>query len=464
MAAWLVKIKRRILARASADASVTRSLMSTEKFLILLSVFVGLIVGAAAEALRFMTGILTELLSGLIDEIGVFWLVALLPVAGVLLCGLYCRYVVKDDMEFGCQRIKKALDANNYRLRRHIIYGPIVSCALTLGFGGSAGSEGPIAYAGAGIGSNVGKFLGLSSDTLRILVGCGAGAGIAGIFKAPIGGALFAIEVIGLQVTTLSVLALVACCIAAWFTSYVLSGMTLDLPVHALSPFDAHMIPSAIALGIFCGIYSVYYSYIMDKTEGVVGKVANPWIKNIVSGLLIGVGLLLFPPLYGEGYGIVGDIINGNDDALLSHSLFVGDTGPWVIVLFSAGILLVKSVLCALTNSGGGVGGDFAPTLFAGCVAGMFFAISGNAIFGISLPVARFALFGMAGVMAGAIQAPLMAMFLTVEMTGDFDMFFPLMLTAIVSFVTVRLFTNRVGVPVRPTWLHRSLDDIIARF
>lgn len=464
MAIWPVKIKRRILAKASADALATRSLMSTEKFLILLSVFVGLIVGAAAEALRFIIGILTELLSGLIDMLGAFWLVALLPVAGVLLCGIYCRYIVKDDMEFGCQRIKKALDAHDYRLRRHIVYAPIVSCALTLGFGGSAGSEGPIAYAGAGIGSNVGKIFGLSSDTLRILVGCGAGAGIAGIFKAPVGGALFAIEVIGMQVTTISVLALVACCIAAWFTSYMLSGMTLDLPVHLLSQFDAHLIPSAIALGIFCGIYSVYYSYMMDKTEGAVGKIVNPWIKNIVSGLLIGIGLLMFPPLYGEGYGVVGDIINGNDGVLLSHSLLAGDIDLLVIILFAGGILLIKSVSCALTNSGGGVGGDFAPTLFAGCIAGMLFAMSGNAIFGLSLPVSQFALFGMAGVMAGAIQAPLMAMFLTVEMVGDFGMFFPLMLTAIVSFVTVRLFTNRVGIPFRPTWLHRSLDDIIARF
>lgn len=458
----LTKIKERILSVAETQAAAGRSLMSAKKFLLLLSIFVGLIVGLGAEALRFMIGKLSEWLFSLMDILEAHWLLLLLPVAGVLLCGMYCRYVVKDGMEFGCQRIHHALNTHNYRLRSHVMYAPIVSCAMTLGFGGSAGSEGPIAYAGAGIGSNVGKFFGLSPDTMRILVGCGAGAGIAGIFKAPIGGALFAVEVIGVELTTVSVIALVACCIAAWFTSYVCSGMTLDVPMHVTHQFDAGLIPMVIVLGVFCGIYSIYYSFVMDKTEGFIGKFRNPWVKNAVSGLLIGVSLLLFPVLYGEGYGAVGGIINGHDGALLSNSLFAGDAGSLTVILVLSGILLVKSASCALTNAGGGVGGDFAPTLFAGCMAGMLFASVSNVLFATSLPVADFAFYGMAGVMAGAIQAPLMAMFLTAEMTGDFGMFLPLMMASVVSFVVVRLLTRRIGFKFRPSWIHRSVDNLIS--
>ncbi|MDE6198753.1 MAG: chloride channel protein [Muribaculaceae bacterium] len=464
MTAWFTKIRQHILSEAKSQATAGRRLMSAKKFIILLSVFVGLIVGVGAEVLRFLIGTLTGRLWALMSVLDAGWLLVLLPVAGVVLCGIYCRYVVKDNMEFGCQRIRQALDGHRYRLRPHLIYAPIVSCAVTLGFGGSAGSEGPIAYAGAGIGSNVGKFFGLSPDTLRILVGCGAGAGIAGIFKAPVGGALFAIEVLGMELTTVSVLALVSCCLASWFTSYLCSGMTLDLPMHVTHGFDAAMIPGVLLLGLFCGLYSLYYSYVMGKTEGFIGKFRNPWVKNVVSGLLIGVSLFIFPALYGEGYGVAGDIINGHPEGALTRSFFAGDSGRWVMLLFIGGVLLVKSASCALTNAGGGVGGDFAPTLFAGCMAGMFFSSCGNLLFGTSLSVADFAFFGMAGVMAGAIRAPLMAMFLTVEMSGNFGMFLPILLVSLVSFSTSRLLGHRVGVNLPPTWVHRDIDRLIARF
>lgn len=463
MASWST-IKRHILAEASKEAAGGRWLMSGKKFLILLAVLVGLIVGTGSEVLRFFIGTLTSWAFRMMDILDANWLLLLFPVVGVLLCGIYCRYVVRDNMEFGCQRIRDTLDRHDYRLRGHIVYAPIVSCALTLGFGGSSGAEGPIAYAGAGIGSNVGKFFGLSSGMLRILVGCGAGAGIAGIFKAPVGGALFAIEVIGVQFTTISVLALLACCIASWFTSYMFSGMTLDVPMHVVHQFDGHLIPMVLLLGVFCGLYSVYYTGMMNRSESFIEKVRNPWLQNIVSGLLIGVGLLMFPALYGEGYGVLGGIINGHDGALFSRSLFADVGSEWTVILFAGGILLIKSMVCALTNAGGGVGGDFAPTLFAGCMAGLFFAALCNIAAGMTLPVADFAFFGMAGVMAGAIQAPLMAMFLTVEMAGDFGMFLPLMLTALVAYATVRFLTRRPGVQLRPSWIHRGFDRLVSRF
>lgn len=457
-------IQRRLLSDAAADAVAGRRLMSEKKFLLLLSVVVGLLVGLGAELLRFLIGRLSVWLHALLGILEVNWLIIFLPVVGILLCGIYCRYIVKDDMEFGCERIRDTLRAHNYRLRGHLTYAPILSCALTLGFGGSSGSEGPIAYAGAGVGSNVGKFFNLSPDMMRILLGCGAGAGIAGIFKAPIGGALFAIEVIGVQLTTVSVFALLVCCVAAWFISYLASGMTLDLPIRMSDQFDAHLLPAVLLLGLFCGLYSIYYNFMMHRTERVVGKISNPWLKNVISGLVIGLCLFLFPVLYGDGYGFMGDILNGRGHEILSHSLFPADGGAWIMILFVGGMLLVKSMACALTNAGGGVGGDFAPTLFAGCFAGMLFAMGGNAIFGMSLPVEHFAYFGMAGVMAGTIRAPLMAMFLTSEMSGDFGLFLPLMTAALISFATARLLTRRLGISIRPSWRHRSLDNVISRF
>lgn len=452
-----------MLTDAARQAVAGSQLMSEKKFLLLLAVLVGLIVGLGAELLRFLIAKLSGGMMSLLDIVDANWVVIFFPVAGVLLCGIYSRYVVKDDMEFGCQRIRSALTARHYRLSRHLMYAPIFSCALTLGFGGSAGSEGPIAYSGAGIGSNIGKFFNLKPDTIRILLGCGAGAGIAGIFKAPIGGMLFAVEVIGVQLTTVSVLALIVCCVAAWFTSYAASGMTLDMPVMISRHFDPGFIPAILLLGLFCGFYSLYYSFMMDKTEGAITSLKNPWMKNIVSGLVIGVFLFLFPVLYSDGYGFMGDILNGHAAEAFTRSFFNIDSA-WTLMLVVGGILLVKSVVCALTNAGGGVGGDFAPTLFAGCFAGMLFALGGNELLGTSLPMSQFAYFGMAGVMAGAIRAPLMAMFLTSEMTSDFGMFLPLMVVSVVSYATVRLSTRRLGFSLRPAWLHRSFDNVISRF
>lgn len=452
-----------ILQKAAGQARAGQRLMSEKKFLMLLALGVGVFAGLGASVLKLFISTLKHWLTGGMTLFGEHWLLLLLPVAGVLLCGIYSRYIVKDDMEYSTQRIHHAIVTRQYRMSRHLIYAPIVACSLTLGFGGSSGSEGPIAYAGAGMGSNVGKFFGLSPSTLRILIGCGAGAGIAGIFKAPIGGALFSLEVVGMQFTTLSVLALTVCCIAAWVTAYVCSGMTIDLPFHCTEPFAAGMLPAVICLGVFCGLYSVYYSFAMTKTEHLMARIGNPWLKNIVSGLLIGGCLFLFPALYGEGYGVMGDIVNGNTSDLMSRTAWMGDMSPASIMLFLVGMLAVKAIAVAATNAGGGVGGDFAPTLFAGCMAGMLFATVGDHVFNLSIPMSDFALFGMAGVMAGAIQAPLMAMFLTVEMCGDYGMLFPMMVTAAVSFTMVRALTRRFGFKLRPAWIHRDMDNFISR-
>ena len=431
-----------------------RRSMSEKKFLALLAIVVGAAAGLGAAVLKDLIGWLTEVAKGLVPSDHYNFLFLLLPVVGIVLCGVYCRYVVKDDMEFGCEKISDTLKKGDYRLPRHLSYAPIIACTLTLGFGGSAGSEGTIAYAGAGIGSNVGKYFRLPDDVLRTFVIIGAAAGIAGVFKAPVGGAMFALEVLGMPMTTISVVALVFSCLAAACVAYACSGFTVDIAYLPKNFFDTHMMLGVVALGVFCGLYSLYYSYMMNKTEGWMGRIRNPWVKNLVSGSAVGLMIFIFPVLYGEGYGVLAEIINGNDADVMRDTVLFRLSGPWVLIFFVAGTVALKSIATACTNSGGGVGGDFAPTLFAGCMGGLLFAYASNTLMGTHLNVSNFALFGMAGVMAGTIQAPLMAIFLTSEMVGDFSMFFPLTLCALIAYATVRLMHRHYDVEFRPSWLH----------
>lgn len=439
---------------ASELAQSLQRNLSDKKFMALIAIPLGILCGFGAALLKDLTSELTELVKGIFPADHLNYLLLLLPVIGIVLCGIYSRYVVRDNMEGSCDRISRYLAAKNYYLPKHLCYSPIIACSITLGLGGSAGSEGPIAYTGAALGSNLGKYLRLPPDTLRILIVIGAAAGIAGIFKAPIGGAMFALEVLAMPMTTISVIALVFATLAAGCTAYAWSGFTIDIAYLPKNFFDPKVMGAVILLGIFCGLYSLYYSYTMQKTETMFGKMSNPWVKNVSSGLIIGALLFIFPVLYGEGYGVLNEIINGNNSQLLIDTITYGHKGPWVLILFVLGVVLVKGVITATTNTGGGVGGDFAPTLFAGCMAGMLFATGSNTLLGTHLDVANFALFGMAGVMSGAIQAPLMAIFLTQEMVGDFAMFFPLTICAIISYATVRLLHRHYHVAFRAAWLH----------
>lgn len=414
------------------------SAMSQQRFLAVLAIFVGSVAGLAAALLKNLINYTSAVAKDLVPDDHYNFALILLPVAGILLCGIFCRYAVKQNMEFGCEKIANALKSGNYALNSKLAWAPMVACSLTIGFGGSAGSEGPIAYTGAGIGSNVGRLFKLDSERMRLLVIIGAAAGIAGIFKAPIGGAMFALEVLAMPMTTASVIALVFACLAAACVAYACSGFTIDISYMPTNFFDPGMTAGVVALGIFCGLYSLYYSRMMGLTTGWYARMRNPWAKNVVSGLTVGLLIFVFPVLWGEGYGTLGDIINGNNSTVMRDTALFGH-GPWVLMAFVALTFLLKPMATGSTNAGGGVGGDFAPTLFAGCMGGLLFAYFANTCLGADLNVANFALFGMAGVMAGTIQAPLMAIFLSLEMVGDFAMFFPLTICALIAFATVRL-------------------------
>lgn len=431
-----------------------RAGMSQQKFLAVLAIFVGSVAGLAAALLKDLINYTSSMAKALVPDNHYNFALIWLPVIGILLCGIFCRYVVKQNMEFGCEKIANTLKSGNYKMSSKLAWAPMVACSLTIGFGGSAGSEGPIAYTGAGIGSNVGKLFKLDSECMRLLVIIGAAAGIAGIFKAPIGGVMFALEVLAMPMTTVSVIALVFACLAAACVAYACSGFTIDISYMPTNFFDPGMTAGVVALGIFCGLYSIYYSHMMRLTTGWYERMRNPWIKNIVSGLFVGLLIFIFPVLWGEGYGTLGDIINGNNSTVMRDTALFGLHGPWLLLAFVALTFLLKPFATGTTNSGGGVGGDFAPTLFAGCMGGLVFAYFSNTYLGTHLNVANFALFGMAGVMAGAIQAPLMAIFLSLEMVGDFAMFFPLSICALISFAFVRLTHRHLRINFHPVWLH----------
>jgi CIC family chloride channel protein len=411
-------------------------------FVFILGTVIGLLAGTGAFLLKRMVSFVSKWLTSHLHADSGNWALTIIPLAGILLTGVICRYLLRDNLSNGVSQLMKELSKKIYRLKSSRMFSFLIASTVTLGFGGSAGSEGPIANTGAAIGSNLASRFKLPPRLVKIMIGCGAGAGIAGIFKSPLGGVMFTLEVLRMEMTTLSVMVLIVTAVTAAMTAYVLSGATLDVALHSTSAFQLDLIPWVILLGIFCGFYSLYYTYFTKKTADSLRYLRNPWIKNLVAGTLLGCLIVIFPALYGEGYGVIGEMVNGNDAAMLSDSIFYSDKdGVWEMILVAGGILLAKCFATSATNNGGGVSGDFAPTLFAGCIAGYFFATLLNTLFDLHLPVALFAYFGMAGVMAGAIRAPLMAIFLTCEMGAAYAYFLPLMISGAISFGIVRLFT-----------------------
>nr|WP_303027442.1 chloride channel protein [uncultured Duncaniella sp.] len=427
--------------RSSLEASFMKLLVWRERhikektFVIILALAVGILGGIAALVLKWLIHAISGFLTAHMSISQGNYLYLLLPLVGILITSLYVKYVVRDNISHGVTRVLYALSQNKSRLKKHNTYTSVLASSITIGFGGSVGAEGPIVYTGAAIGSNLGRVFRMSPRILMILVGCGAAAGIAGIFKAPIAGMLFTIEVLMIDLTTVSVMPLLIASITAATVAYVFTGYDVEFFFVQSEPFQTWKIPYVIIMGVFLGFVSLYFTRSMNMMENIFRKLHTPWKKIMVGGVILALLVFLFPPLYGEGYTAITHLLNDNASTIVNNSIFYDDrTNVWWILGFIGALVFLKAFATSATNGGGGVGGTFAPSLFVGCMAGYFFA------FGLDLPCRNFALMGMAGVMSGVMHAPLMGIFLTAELTGGYDLFLPLLMASTISYGTIKMF------------------------
>lgn len=411
-------------------------------FILFVAFLVGIFGGLAALLLKLLIHFISSVLTSQIDVSAGNYVYIIFPAIGVIISALYVRYVVKDNISHGVTRVLYAISQNKSRLKRHNIYTSIVASSVTIGFGGSVGAEGPIVYTGAAIGSNIGQLFRMSPRTLMILVGCGAAAGIAGIFKAPIAGMLFTLEVLMLDLTAVSVMPLLIASITSATIAYMYTGYEFEFFFVQSDDFYMAKIPFVIILGLFCGLVSLYFTRVMNMMETFFGRFKNVWIRTAIGCVILSGLVFVFPPLYGEGYGSITGLLSGDTSSIVNGSIFYGDRNSiWFLVLFISLIIATKAFATSATNGAGGVGGTFAPSLYVGCMAGFLFAYIINLIgFDIPLSTKNFALIGMAGVMSGVMHAPLMAIFLTAELTGGYDLFLPLLIVSTISYGTIKFF------------------------
>ncbi len=392
----------------------------------MLSLLVGLCVGFVAVLLKSGIHLIQQCLSPLTSNSSLWTII--LPSVGMLLSLLIVRYIVKDNISHGVTKVLKAISKNESRIKAHNTWSSFVTSMLTIGFGGSVGAEAPIVYTGAAIGSNIGRLGRLSYRSMTILVGCGAAGAVAGIFKAPLAGLA-------------SLMPLLVSTVSATVVSYIFTGM--DAAFHcSLEPFVLKNIPFYLLLGVCCGVLSLYFTRTTLKLEDRFAKMRSPWAKWIICSLGVGVLVFLFPPLYGEGYGDITNLLNGVGGEMTGSPLNFLMNSKWGVVAVFAAVMFFKVLSMTLTNAGGGVGGTFGPTLFVGAIAGFVIVrILNNSVSGVfwHLPEQNFVLVGMAALMAGVMQAPMTSIFLIAEMTGGYDLFLPLIAACTVSFCVTRI-------------------------
>ncbi len=412
------------------------------RFMYLLALVVGVLCGFAAQLLKYLIHLISSFLTSHISTTSANWTYLVFPVIGILIVTLFVRFVVKDNISHGVTRVLFAISQRKSRLKKKNCYASLVASSITIGFGGSVGAEGPIVFTGAAIGSNIGQAFRLSPKLLMILVGCGAAAGIAGIFRAPIAGMLFTLEVLMIDFTGATVMPILISSITGATVAYILEGYNAEFFFSQNEPFMTRKIPYVIILGIVTGLISLYFTKMMFLMEGCFRKIKKIWLKIISGGAILAFLIFLFPPLYGEGYGAINSLLDGNVGSIVNGSLFYVDRDSiWFIALYIGMIVLSKVFATSATNGAGGVGGTFAPSLFVGAMVGFLFAyILNNLDLGIDISNKNFALMGMAGVMSGVMHAPLMAIFLTAEMTGGYELFLPLLIVSTLSYMTIKVF------------------------
>jgi CIC family chloride channel protein len=416
--------------------------INERQLVIILSFIVGLLSGLAAVILKTTVHTTHSFLSTRFDsDFNYFYLI--FPIIGILLTVLYVKYFVKDNIGHGVSRILYALSRNNGKIKKHNNYSSMVANTLTVGFGGSVGVEAPIVLTGASIGSTLGSYFRLNFKSVALLLACGAAGAIGGIFKAPIAGLIFTLEVIMLDLTLTAIVPLLIASVTGTLVAYFLMGEGVAFYVTSIQPFNLNNVPFYIMFGIICGVLSFYFTKTTLKIEAVAKKIKSKSLKIIIGGTLLAVLIFLFPSLYGEGTTTLQSLLNGSTEGIpRSYFFSLAQKGNFNLLLFLSILALLKVIAMAITTGSGGIGGIFGPTLFVGGVAGFTWAQFINSLHLVNLPQGNFALAGMAGVMAGVMHAPLTAIFLIAEITGGYGLFIPLIITATIAYITVLLFTK----------------------
>ena len=427
--------------------------ISEKHLVLLLSFFVGAFSAAAATLLKSFIHLIQRLVEEQLIADERTWWFLITPIIGITLSALFVKYIVRDDISHGITKILYAISQRKSIIKAHNMWSSIVGSGLTIGFGGSVGAEAPIVLTGAAIGSNLAKAFRLDQKTMMLMIGCGAAGAIGGIFKAPIAGLVFTLEVLMMDLTMTSVAPLLISSVTATAISYILTGAEPMFPLDTAEPFLVRRIPWYLILGVVCGFASLYFTRGMNRLEQWMKKnIRSIGVKIIVGGLMLSILIFLFPPLYGEGYDVIRQLINGDSISPLTNSplekyLFPTtfysqlSTIPTQIILLSyfVAIILLKIVASVATNGGGGVGGIFAPSLFMGAIVGFVAARIMN-LCGLYVPETNFARAGMAGLMSGVMHAPLTGIFLIAELTGGYHLFMPLMIVSVISYLTIMLF------------------------
>ena len=420
--------------------------------MIVLALFVGVSCGLAAVTLKLAILYIHRGLTSWFDGELYNFLYLIYPGIGMLIAMLFVRFVVKDNIGHGVTKVLLAVSKNESKIKSHNMWSSMLASSVTIGFGGSVGAEAPIVYTGAAIGSNVARYMGLSYKNMTILLGCGAAGAVAGIFKAPLAGVLFTLEILLFNISMSSILPLLLSTVSATVISYVFLG---DKPPFecTLTPFSLDNIPFYLILALLSALFSVYFTRTTLWLEDKIKSIRRPFVRWFMAAGCLGLLIFLFPPLFGEGYEYIHEMLNGGTIDLEGRTLlgFFFHT-PWLVPVFFLMVLLLKVFSMSFTNAGGGVGGTFGPTLFIGAILGFIVSRTINLIGGAGVVSEQnFVLVGMAGLMAGVMQAPMTAIFLIADMTGGYELLIPLILTSTVSYAVTRsiepysIYTKRIA-------------------
>ena len=427
--------------------------VSDRELVLVLAFMVGFLASLAAYVLHFIIHEIKDLITSGFQVATINWLYLLYPVIGIWLTSLFVKYVVRDNISHGITRVLYAISTKQSRLKGHNTWSSIVASSITIGFGGSVGAEAPIVLTGSAIGSNLGKIFHLDNRTLMLLVGCGATAAVSGIFKAPIAGLVFTLEILMVDLTMASLLPILLSSVTATCFSYFFTGGSAMYDFKMDYLWSLERVPPTILLGIACGFLSLYFMRLMSWCENGYGKLSKyPYLKLLTGGVVLSSLIFLFPSLYGEGYDSLGLFIEGKTLTdwmqVMSGSMFAGQTK--YLVLYVGLVMMTKVFATSATNGAGGCGGTFAPSLFIGGFGGFFFARLWNIEqLGVYIPEKNFTLYGMAAVMAAVMHAPLTGIFLIAELTGGYQLFIPLIIVTISSYLTINIFEHHSIYAVR---------------